>query len=227
MGVTSRQYNSFQKAYAFFNRKLFGGELPEVLITLQRQAHMYGYFSQAKFEHREREEAIDEIALNPDLFAGHTDEDILSTLAHEMVHVWQAYEGHPSRNGYHNHEWAEKAKSIGLLPFNVKGGGEVGQQIDHVVEQGGAYQKAFQRLVSQRDFKLEWNSIPYEKAASSKKKASKTKFTCPVCGQHAWAKATASLVCGAHHTNSWNTHHADIIVMLAEPSEDSSEEAGE
>lgn len=38
-----------------------------------------------------------EIALNPDHFAGRSDEDILSTLVHEMVYAWQRAFGKPSR----------------------------------------------------------------------------------------------------------------------------------
>jgi hypothetical protein len=34
-----------------------------------------------------------ELALNPDVFTGRSDELILSTLVHEMVHVWQETHG--------------------------------------------------------------------------------------------------------------------------------------
>jgi predicted SprT family Zn-dependent metalloprotease len=47
--------------------------------------------------------AVHELALNPDSFIGRTDEMILSTLVHEMVHVWQQTYGKPPRRSYHDH----------------------------------------------------------------------------------------------------------------------------
>ena len=44
------------------------------------------------------------------------------------------------------------------------------------------------------------------------KKASKTKFTCPECGQNAWAKADAALICGACYEDG----EGEACFMLAE-----------
>ena len=43
------------------------------------------------------------------------------------------------------------------------------------------------------------------------KRASKTKFTCPECGQNAWAKPDALLLCGVSLAE-----HKQLQVMLAE-----------
>jgi predicted SprT family Zn-dependent metalloprotease len=68
---------------------------------------------------------VDELALNPDNFEDRTDEQIMSTLLHEMCHCWQYYFGEPSRGGYHNREWASKMKEVGLHPSdNEKPGGK-------------------------------------------------------------------------------------------------------
>jgi predicted SprT family Zn-dependent metalloprotease len=39
---------------------------------------------------------LDELAMNPDSFTGCSDEEILSTLAHEMAHVWCLMLAEPS-----------------------------------------------------------------------------------------------------------------------------------
>ena len=44
------------------------------------------------------------------------------------------------------------------------------------------------------------------------KKSSKTKFTCPDCGQNAWAKPDALLICG----ECFDEGEGDICFMLAE-----------
>jgi predicted SprT family Zn-dependent metalloprotease len=194
MSITTKEYNSFQKAYGFFNRELFGSSLPDVLITLQRKGRLGGYFSPKRFTGRLEESVAHELALNPDKFKDQTDEWIYSVLVHEMMHVWQHTFGEPTRGRYHNREWAEKMKSIGLQPSSTgkPGGRETGQRMSHYIVKGGLYAAAYERLASTK-FKLSWNSISEEETT---KRQSKTKFTCPACHQNAWAKPDASLICG-------------------------------
>src|ERR1700722_3194587 len=118
-GITKVEYRAFQEAYDFFNAELFGASLPHVLVTLQRHARSKGYFAPERFSGRVERTKVHELALNPDCFTGHTDENILSTLAHEMVHVWQQTHGKPGRRGWHNKEWAAKMKQIGLQPSDT------------------------------------------------------------------------------------------------------------
>src|SRR5262245_35490455 len=94
--ITQAEYSAFQTAYDFFNAELFSGTLPAVLITLQRHSKAYGFLAPKKFVGRSDETATHELALNPDHF-GRTDEAILSTLAHEMAHVWHVTHGTPTR----------------------------------------------------------------------------------------------------------------------------------
>jgi hypothetical protein len=47
--ITLKEYQGFQRAYDFFNRELFAGSLPQVLVTLQRHANTRGYFSPDRF----------------------------------------------------------------------------------------------------------------------------------------------------------------------------------
>jgi predicted SprT family Zn-dependent metalloprotease/predicted RNA-binding Zn-ribbon protein involved in translation (DUF1610 family) len=189
---TKTEYQGFQQAYDFFNRTLFQGSLPQVLVTLQRHANTRGYFSPERFNGRIDETAVHELALNPDTFTDRTDEMILSTLAHEMAHVWQQTHGKPPRRGYHDRQWAAKMKEIGLQPSTTAepGGMETGQSVSHYIILGGRYSLAYARL-AERGFQLHWQSLPVKA-----KKSSKTKFTCPDCGQNAWAKPDALLICG-------------------------------
>jgi len=60
-----------------------------VLVTLQRHAKARGDFRPERFTERIEETAVHEPAMNPDSFTGRTDDAIMSTLAHEMAHVWQ------------------------------------------------------------------------------------------------------------------------------------------
>jgi hypothetical protein len=117
--ITAVEYKAFQRAYDFFNAQLFDGSLPHVLVTLQRRARTRGYFSPDRFSGRTAQHRAHELALNPDGFDKRSDEDILSVLVHEMAHVWQQVYGKPGCGRYHNRQWAEKMKEIGLYPSDT------------------------------------------------------------------------------------------------------------
>lgn len=213
--ITPAQYRALQQAYDFFNKELFAGGLPHVLVTLQRHSGTRGYFSPKRFTGRVEDAAVHELALNPDKFASRTDEEILSTLAHEMAHVWQQAHGTPSRRSYHNREWANKMKEIGLKPTDTgdPDGKETGQHMTHCIIPDGRYARAYAKL-KERGFQLQWQSVAID-AQAKVKKASKTKFTCPECGQNAWAKPDAQLGCYACYEDT-----KKLILMLAETSDD-------
>ena len=132
---------------------------------------------------------------HPDGFAGNTDEEILSTLVHEQVHCWQYTHGKPSRGRYHNREWAAKMKEIGLQPSDTgkPGGRETGQRVSHYIITQGPFAVACKKLQA-HGFQLHWQSATTG-AHGKGKQASKTKFTCPDCGQNVWGKPGAQVRC--------------------------------
>jgi hypothetical protein len=211
--ITPAEYLGFQKAYDFFNAELFGASLPHVLVTLQRHANTRGYFSPERFTGRIEDAAVHELALNPDSFTGRTDEEILSTLAHEMAHVWQRTHGKPPTRCYHDRQWAAKMKEIGLQPSTtgLPGGKETGQSVTHYIVPEGPYARAYARLRA-TGFQLHWQSVPQGAQGRAKKPSSKTKFTCPDCAQNAWAKPDALLICG----NCYEDGEGEIVLMLAQ-----------
>jgi hypothetical protein len=106
---TQETYAQLQQAYEWFNDRLFQGALPNCLITLQRHKGTYGYFSADRFSRRDGSHT-DEIALNPEHFRHRGVTNILSTLAHEIVHLWQHHYGKPGRGRYHNHHRASSQR---------------------------------------------------------------------------------------------------------------------
>ncbi len=212
--ITEREYRTFQVAYDFFNAELFAGSLPHVLVTLQRHAKAKGYFAAERFSGRREKITAHELAMNPDVFTGRTDEEILSTLAHEMAHVWQQTHGRPPRRAYHDRQWAAKMMEIGLQPSTTgqPGGKETGQSVTHYIIPGGTYASAYAKLAA-NGFQLNWQSQPFG-VERKKKAASKTKYTCPSCGTNAWAKPETALICGA-------CYEEDEEITIMEPGETS------
>lgn len=199
--VTVREYSTFQVAFDVLNQKLFGAALPQCLVTLQRVKRAKGYFWASQFRARRGEGFTDEIAMNPDTFDGRTDTEILSTLAHEMAHLWQAHFGTPGRRGYHNAEWAAKMREIGLQPTDTgeRGGKETGESVTHMIEAGGAFALVAAELcgtgfaLGGAGFALNWNATPSGPGKS--KKSTRSKFECPECGLAMWGKPGARVAC--------------------------------
>jgi predicted SprT family Zn-dependent metalloprotease len=164
---------------------------------MQRKKGAYGYFWGDTWSETEGKNITDEIALNPDSFTARGFEKVLSTLVHEMCHLEQHHYGKPSRSGYHNTEWSRMMFSVGLIPSHTgeEGGKQTGQNMTHYIEQGGVYQKAFEQLM-QDGFTIPWQALTRDEVKAAKKRASKTKYTCPCCGLNAWGKADIHLVCG-------------------------------
>lgn len=194
---TTETYRHFRHAYNFFNRALFANTLPPCLITVQRHRGAYGFFSGRRFESFDRVRVTDEIALNPEHFAARDDKDVLSTLVHEMAHLWQAHYGTPSRGGYHNREWAKKMIELGLMPSDTgkPGGHQTGQRMTHLIEPGGAFDKAADELMA-KGFVVAFvdRNVRSQSATGIQKKLSKSHYRC-ACGQNAWAKPGAEFDC--------------------------------
>lgn len=199
---TRRTYDSLQAAYDHFNRDLFDGQLPPCLITVQRHKGAYGYFSGGRFASTaDPHDIADEIALNPMHFAERTAEQTLSTLAHEMAHLWQHHFGKRPRKSYHDRQWAAKMREIGLLPTatGAPGGKETGQKVTHLIEEGGRFAVSCAAFLATHPAALYQDRAAEDDAsrtARRKKAASKTKFTCPDCGANAWGRPDLHLLCG-------------------------------
>jgi predicted SprT family Zn-dependent metalloprotease len=195
--ITRSEYSNLATAYDHFNVFLFNSELPDCLITLKRdQTNRLGHYQPMVVRHRVDKTATDEIALNIASFPYRSDIQILSTLAHEMVHLWQEHLGEAPRKAYHDKQWGRKMKEIGLHPSNTgePGGKETGQKMSHYVIEGGPFDCACQALLSS-GYKINWQ-MELEQPEEKERKKSKVKYTCSSCEQKAWAKPGISLMCG-------------------------------
>ena len=145
---SEQTYVPLFEAFNFFNRELFNVTLPDVLVTLQRKARTFGYFSRDRFAELKGDARAHEIAMNPAHFRQRSPKDTCSTLVHEMVHLQQECFGKPTRAGYHNREWARMMREIGLQPSSTgaPGGKETGYQMDHYIVAGGPFDASYARF---------------------------------------------------------------------------------
>ena len=87
-------------------------------------------------------------------------------------------------------------REVGLQPTTTgkEGGDETGQAVTHYILPGGRYETAYAKLAAS-GLQLNWQSLP-AMGQGRGKNFSKTKFSCTGCGQNAWAKPGARLICG-------------------------------
>lgn len=197
MGITAKQNDIMDKAFEYFNKHLFGNRLPDTMIIFNRKPRSRGYIAYDRLKERDGSSRITEIALNPDCFVDRSDIEILSTLAHEMVHLLRSVDGEQSKRNYHSKEWADEMKAIGLQPSSTgePGGKETGQSMTHYIVDGGLFEKtAGAFLLGGKKVLFESPPIPSAERASKAK--TRNKYTCPECGLSAWAKPQAKLACG-------------------------------
>lgn len=197
--ITKEQYDVLDTAYGFFNKVLFNSELPDVMIVLHRKKSSNGYFHAERFAERVKakkqkvRQSYDELALNPDEFE-RTDIAILSTLVHEMCHVWQyrCTDNFP-KNGYHDKKWGAKMKDVGLFPSNTgsEGGKQTGQKMTHYIIRAGKFERNALKFIKKNSIKL--SSYPML-AAEKQSNKNKVKYQCS-CGSNIWAKSGLHVTC--------------------------------
>lgn len=216
---TATTYHELQQAYDWFNVDLFARQLPVCLITLQRKASTMGYFSARRFVSLAGD-YTDEIAMNPEYFAARSIEDMLSTLVHEMVHLWQQHFGQPGRGRYHNKQWAHKMEELGLCPSSTgqPGGMQTGDCMSHYIAERGRFAQSCAKLVGEA-FRISWydrfcvrmNGAVLSNGTSSEpaidtigsnafnldaeNNTHRSKFRCPDCQAQAWGKPSLNLIC--------------------------------
>jgi hypothetical protein len=189
--------NKFLAAgYAFFNKELFADTLPDCVITLRSKRGARGYFWPERFAPRIEEVPVaHELAMCPEHF-DRTEEEILSTLVHEMTHVWQQTFGKPGRGAYHNAEWGKKMIEVGLHPSDTgaPGGKMTGTKVSHYIMTGGAFEAACARFLADAP-PLGWHVFDIPKVKATRNKT-KTAYACPYCKLKLWGRDDLNIICG-------------------------------
>jgi DNA-directed RNA polymerase subunit RPC12/RpoP len=97
--------------------------------------------------------------------------------------------------------------AIGLIPSanGQPGGKQTGQRMDHYIDPAGAFAIHTQAMITS-GFVLRWQAKRTTREngdapegtgdETENNPKNKIKYTCSTCGQNAWAKLSARLICG-------------------------------
>ncbi len=165
---TQELYRRLNEAFEHFNDALFDGDLPPVIITVQRGMRTRGQFSKERWAAKDGARAH-EIAINPAHLASNPLLELFQTIVREQVHCWQACFGNPSRRGYQNAEFRDKMRELGLQTSDSgePGGREVGQNLRDYPIKNGRFLRAAAELIAEKNWVMPW--IDRECRASASK----------------------------------------------------------
>lgn len=193
-------YGTIDAAFAAFNRDLFSNTLRRPVITLSRTGRRTaGFLRTDRFQRVGNGQRASEIALSPSEFSRPLAE-VMATLTHQMVHLWQALYGSPSRAGYHNSEWAKRMMALGLQPTSdgTSSGKATGQTVSQLMIVGGPFDRSLRTLIAD-GFEIAWrealDAIDDNDQKPGGEASGRVKWHCPSCRQSALAKASAELSC--------------------------------
>lgn len=200
-------------AYTYFNETLFGNQLPECILNFSRKRNTQGFLAPYHWRKRDSNDHDTHELFLTSATLSRTPIEMYSSLVHDMVHLWQLVFGHPSRNGYHNREWAEKMKEVGLMPSDTgePRGKETGQQMAHYIIEGGQYERAFQAIPQNLILPFisiegdlmngENGGIQTENEHTKKRlklrplSQKKTSYECPKCQVKVWGRPNLHIRC--------------------------------
>lgn len=225
---TVESADQWQRAFEWFNRHLFDGDLPEVLIQWDHQKKkglpaFDGIFQPKRWGESRGVAELHYIGIDPVVHYTKKDKDTLRTLVHEMVHLWVEAIGKGKIKPYHCKRWSAKMVELGLRPIILNSKGiptpdkETGRYATDELIKGGLFDRAADELISQ-DFRLTYTRIPdpvKEKKPKEKKPPTRVDFLCPDCDHKVKDKRESRLLCG---------HHKNPILMIPDVEDPSVEE---
>jgi hypothetical protein len=192
---SEQMYLPLLEAFNHFNNELFGGELPDCLVTIRAKGRTQGFYHAKRFAALRDEAVADEIAMNPAYFPAHPLREIAGTFVHEMAHHWQEHHGAPPRNGYHDRQWATKMRLLGLMPSDTEtvGGRQTGFRVSHYAIENGPFALSFERLAA-TGWKIGWGAAA-SVGGGEGAKPKRERFVCPGCNLKMYGPLKARVRC--------------------------------
>ena len=215
---TVKLYSKFQYAIKAIEQAFFipNGleQFPDLVLSINSsmKSCVMAFVRPNSLYDTDSKKMILELAINPKtLNLGLT--EIMSTLTHELCHIYECSYIHIPRGGYHTKDWHNLMIQCGLDPIYMnKSKTSVNEKIikngvfTEFIEAFEKHNKNFFTLVTFDPSKQERPVTPegtpradnYDKPVKVYNRA-KICFTCPTCGAKCWGKPTLSVMCGECH----------------------------
>lgn len=199
----SRAVSQLEHIYNSLNADFWGGELPQVIITVQSKPGTFGHSSRAKVWRR-NEDQLYELNFAAEVLS-YPIEETIDTCLHEMVHIYCRLHDikEVSRgSAYHNKKFKEIAEAHGLTciytgskyGWNTAPGENL---FKYALQKEWSEIKIARNTVQPFQFGATGTAHPGASAPQGAKAPSSTrKLICPCCGQSVRATKTVNILCG-------------------------------
>lgn len=186
-----------EELFQLFNEHFYSGKLDQLVITVSPDttAGAYGWCTGWKAWKSDKESKPEDGFYEINICAEHLKRpfaDICETLLHEMVHLFNLYEGvkDTSRGGtYHNKLYKAAAEEHGL---KVDKDSKYGWTLTSLNEEAAIYIQS----LNQNTFDFFRTPIPAFMKKGAGKGSSSRKYVCPGCGCIIRATKEVHVICG-------------------------------
>lgn len=184
---------TLEETFQHFNETKFNNELPEPIITIQTKAKTksYGWCSIIPFWQNTKNEEEQYYEIN--ISAEHLDRDIvdiIGTLIHEMVHLYNVHKGIQdcTKTGSHNEYFKAEAERVGLIVEKLKGKG-----FAHTTPSDALKAEIMALNIDEEVFCI--SRIEDVQSKKTVRKSSQINMVCS-CGKKLKVKAEMNIICG-------------------------------
>lgn len=218
-------YTKVQTVIDELDKVFFSGKgkqkIPQVVFAINNRCKRccLAYVQADALYDKNTDKKLQYMAINPD-YLNRSIGEVVSTICHELCHVYEHAYIHIPRGGYHDKQWADLMKDCGLEPkyFNkgkttvshtiIKGGEfeafmkkfveEHGENFFNIVSYSQEVQKKTRKELGLEDGDDEEDEEPKADNADKpikKYNRNKIKYICPSCGMKVWGKSGLSISC--------------------------------
>lgn len=200
-------YTKFQTIIDMIEQEFFLSKgkkaFPKIVLALNNRCSscVVAFVAPDYLFDKKDEEKVQYLAINPK-YMQRDISDIVSTLCHELCHVYEVAYIHIPRGGYHTKAWCDLMRECGLEPvFNNKSK----TSVTHKIIEGGAFEEFCKKFdndfFSIVEYSQDMSSSGSEGGADNADKPvkkynrNKIKYVCPECDAHVWGKAGLNIYC--------------------------------
>lgn len=212
-------YSKIQYVIDLIDESFFSGQgkkkLPELVFAVNTQIgdSVTAFVQSEALYDKDNKRKLQYLGINPK-YLDREPQKILSTLTHELCHVYENEYIHIAKNGYHDKIWVNLMQDCGLEPVFLN---KSKTAVNTKIKEGGVFEKFAQSFV-EKNGKGYFNIVEYNReyatdiliqkllakdarADNADKETkhynhNKTKYTCAYCDAHVWGKSGLFIVCG-------------------------------
>ena len=223
VGTSVELYGKVQTVIDELDKEFFSGKgkqkIPSVVFAINNRCKscVVAYVQADALYDKSNDKKLQYMAINPD-YLNRSLGEIVSTICHELCHVYENAFIHIARGGYHDKQWAELMSDCGLTPVYLN---KSKTAVTHKIAEGGVFEefvkkfeeehgKDFFNIVSysselqkrtRKELGIEDGEDDDEPRADNADKPikkynrNKIKYVCPECQAKVWGKAGLNIYC--------------------------------